>query len=594
MSHRSLHIMLILYVLMFFSAFTPRPAPVAPEHLPIPNIGTPFGLNTHLATRYPDPTTMNIPADRIAQSGATWAREDFHWYRIQPDANTWDWTFTDAAMRELIRRDITIVAVLGHPPGWATPFGGDDPSALSFYEPDTQRFATFAQTVVARYGRYIHHWEIWNEPDNPLFWRPTPNPEHYALLLTRAAAAIRQSEPTATIVSGGINPYDTDFLRRVAESGAWKSFDVIAIHPYIDPTTPEDGNIIAAADGVQTLASQLGDKPIWVTEIGWASGPSDHDPKGVGDEQTQANNLVRALLLLWRSGIERTFWYTLKDDPGNPYGLIGLGTGRADYSILKPAFDAFRTLNEQLSDVSFITMRDPFVRTTVLDFETLGAWRRGDQPYGALTADDKTIHRGRAAAKITYRFPTAGNDYVVFRRDPPAALPDQPYALGLWVYGDGSGNTIKIWLRDNEGEVLQYPLGTIGPSGWRLLQVPLNVPVASWNRITQRGNGRLDFPVRLDAIVVDDAPDAFVGTGTISIDDMIAINGAEAYDLQLQRGDSALDILWAPTPVRARISSAATSARFIGRDGVERSLIVENGALELNLSPAPIYIQHRR
>ena len=43
-------------------------------------------------------------------------------------------------------------------------------------------------------------------------------------------------------------------------------------------------------------------------------------------EQGQANLLVRAMLLLWRSGVERIFWYTLKDDPNNPYGLVAEGS----------------------------------------------------------------------------------------------------------------------------------------------------------------------------------------------------------------------------------------------------------------------------
>ena len=34
--------------------------------------------------------------------------------------------------------------------------------------------------VARRYGRYIHHWEIWNEPDNQLFWKPAPDPAAYA------------------------------------------------------------------------------------------------------------------------------------------------------------------------------------------------------------------------------------------------------------------------------------------------------------------------------------------------------------------------------------------------------------------------------
>ncbi len=594
MIRRSPHLLLILFALLLTAAVAPRPAPAAPEYRVAPLDAEPFGLNTHLATRYPDPSSMNIPADVVAGSGAGWAREDIHWYRIQPNPDTWDWTFTDQAIRELVKRKINIVGVLGHPPGWATPYTGDAPSSLSFYAPDTRRFAAFAQAVVSRYSRYVHHWEIWNEPDNTLFWKPAPDPESYARLLKAASQAIRRADPDAKILIGGTNPFDTAFLGRVAEAGAWSSFDIIAIHPYVDPVTPEAGNIVAAADGVRALAARFGAKPIWATEVGWASGPGDHDRAGLVDQQAQANNLVRALLLLWRAGVERTFWYELKDDPGNPYGLVALGSGRADYTTLKPAFYAFRTLNHQLAGASFVGLHDPFKRSVVLDFESFGSWTRGDQPYGSLTPTDAIQHGGRASARLDYAFPTAGNDYVVFRRNWSAAIPGAPYALGLWVYGDGSGNTLKLWLRDAENEILQYTLGTVGPSGWRLLQAPLGGAVASWDRITQGGNGRLDFPVRLEAIVLDDAPDTFTGDGTIYLDDLITISGPEAYDLELRRGDAALDVLWAPAPLHARISSTATRANIVERDGAAHEIPVDDSRLGLDLGPAPIYVQHTR
>lgn len=599
MIRRSPHLLLILFALLLSAAVAPRPAPAAPEYIVAPLDSAPFGLNTHLATRYPDPNSMNIPANLIARSGASWVREDIHWYRIQPTAETWDWTFTDQAIRELAKRKINIVGVLGHPPGWATAYTGDAPSGFSFYAPDAQRFAVFTQAVVSRYSRYIHHWEVWNEPDNTLFWKPTPDPANYARLLRTVSQSIRHTDPHAKILIGGTNPFDTEFLGQVAEDGAWDSFDIIAIHPYVDPATPEAGNILAAADGVRALAARYGTKPIWATEVGWASGPGDRDTIGPTDPQTQANNLVRALLLLWRSGVERIFWYELKDDPGNPYGLVAFGTGRADYRTLKPAFYAFRTLNQQLAGATFIGLHDPFKRSVVLDFESFGSWRRGDQPYGQLTPTDAVQHSGRAAARLDYTFPTAGNDYVVFRRDWPAAIPGRPYALGVWVYGDGSGNTLKVWLRDAEDEIVQYTLGTIGPPGWRLLQAPLGGPIASWDRINQIGNGRLDFPARLDAIVLDDAPDTFSGNGTLYLDDLSTISGPEAYDLELRRGDTTLDILWAPLPLHARISNTGTSATIVERDGTEndgaqRELTIDPSILGLNIGPAPIYVQHDR
>jgi hypothetical protein len=586
--------LLILCALLLSVTQSPRIAPAAPErHVP-PLDDAPFGLNTHLATRYPDLASIDVPAEVVAQSGAGWAREDLHWYRIQPDSATWDWSFTDAALRALVARKIKIVGVLGHPPGWATPYQGDPASGISFHAPDPQRFAEFSSAVAQRYGRYIDHWEIWNEPDNPLFWKPKPDATAYAELLRVSSAAIRRADPDAQILLGGINPYDTAFLRGVAAAGAWDSFDILALHPYVDPATPEAGNLLASADALWALASRLGEKPIWITEIGWASGPSDRDQGGVADEQTQANYLVRALLLLWRAGAERIFWYTLKDDIGNPYGLVGLGAGSTDYSVLKPSFRAFHTLNRQLSRAEFVAMHDPFKRSTVLDFETFGAWRRSDQPNGRLRAAITIQHGGEGAARLDYRFSNDTNDYVVFQRETPVAIPGQPYAIGVWVYGDGSGNTVKVWLRDSQGEVLQYALGAVGPPGWRFLQVPVGQRVGAGDRISQGGDGQLDFPARLDAIVLDDAPDNFQGKGTLYLDDLIAISGPEAYDMELRRGDVVLDVLWSSEPLGATLSSGGASARVIERDGRRRTIDAEGGKLNLALGPAPIYVVQSR
>jgi len=49
-----------------------------------------IGINSHLATRYPDAATMPIPATIIADLGVEWVREDIHWHRIQPNPETWD------------------------------------------------------------------------------------------------------------------------------------------------------------------------------------------------------------------------------------------------------------------------------------------------------------------------------------------------------------------------------------------------------------------------------------------------------------------------------------------------------------------------
>lgn len=553
----------------------------------------PFGINTHLATRTTDMAKIDTAADLIVRAGAGWAREDIHWYRVQPTADTWDWSYTDAAIGALVTRGVQVVGVIGHPPGWATPDSADSPLGYSFSAPDPQLFAAFAQAVAVRYSRYVTHWEIWNEPDNPLFWKPMPNATAYARLLTATSVAIRSAVPSARIVLGGISPFDTHFLQGIADAGAWGSFDIVAIHPYVDPAAPESANLGSVADGVRALANRYGARPIWVTEIGWASAPDSRHPPGSTDEQTQANMLVRATLLLWQAGVERIFWYTLKDDPeGDTYGLFALGSGRSDFSQPKPAYTAFQTLSRQLAGASYASMSDLFARSVVVDFEQFGVWLRGDQPYGRLSATTLRQHAGSTAAQLEYRFPTRENDYVVFRRAPAVPIPGSPYAIGMWVYGDTSGHTLKIWLRDAEGEILQYTLGAIGPPGWRFMQAQLAGSVPSWNRISAGGNGRLDMPARVEGLVLDDGPDSFVGSGSIIIDDITALSGPEGYDLRVQQNQAQVDVLWAPQPVLVSIASPGATASVSTRDGGQRSVAVRNGRLVLTIGPAVTYVRH--
>jgi hypothetical protein len=598
--HQSKYLAALCCAILFAALLTPQLAPAATHPQlasappPIDLDDAPFGLNTHLATRHPDVQTMDVPAELIKQAGVGWAREDIHWWRVQPTPDVWDWSHTDAAFRALIQRDVEIVAVLGHPPGWSTRYTNDTSYDISFYPPEPQQFAVFAREAVKRYGQYVKHWEIWNEPDNVLFWKPNPDPSAYAQLLMTTAVTIRSVDPAAQILIGGLNPFDNDFLKRVAEAGAWSSFDILALHPYINPAEPEAGNISASTDAARALAERYGAKPIWVTEVGWSSGPGDRDTVGFASTQDQAHYLVRSTLLLWQAGVERIFWYTLKDDFNNPYGLVTFGGGRHDYAVLKPSYHALRTMSEQLRNAKFMGSRDLFTRRTVFDFETLGVWRRGDQPNGDLRPTANLQFSGRSSAELTYDFPSNGNDFVVFVRDTPLAIPDGTYALEVWVYGDGSGNTLKVWLRDAEGERLQYALGAVGPAGWQLLQAPIGRPVAEWDRISKGGNGKLDFPAGVYALTLDDAPQTFIGRGTIYLDEMTAISGPEGYNIQLQRGDTLIDVLWAPEGVRARLPVNALTATIVDQTGATNTVYTQDSFVTLDLGPAPVYVQHAR
>ncbi len=170
----------------------------------------------------------------------------------------------------------------------------------------------------------------------------------------------------------------------------------------------------------------------------------------------------------------------------------------------------------------------------LLDFETMGNWRRGDQPNGTLTQSTAKAHSGTASAQLDYSFPTGGNDFVVFINE--ASLVGQPNAVGAWVAqtGSGSGHFLNVWIKDAGGQVWQVPLGRVSGSGWTQMvgYIATGQPWP-WTHISGPDNGRVDYPVSFYALVLDDNLDTFLGSGTIYID-----------DISVWRTDSGL-----PTPV---------------------------------------------
>ena len=141
----------------------------------------------------------------------------------------------------------------------------------------------------------------------------------------------------------------------------------------------------------------------------------------------------------------------------------------------------------------------------VLDFENFGAWKRGVQPYGELTAAKERSHEGNQAAKLSYDFPKVADDFVVFLKNPPAPIPGEPPALTVWVYGDGSGHFLNVWVIDSQKEVRQFTFGQIAhKDSWQMMTANLDTS-ADWpqDHISGPDNGKLDYPIRLYALVLD-------------------------------------------------------------------------------------------
>jgi len=154
----------------------------------------------------------------------------------------------------------------------------------------------------------------------------------------------------------------------------------------------------------------------------------------------------------------------------------------------------------------------------LITFEQWPAWRRGDQPYGELTQSQEQARSGRYSAKLRYNFPAAGEDYVVFAH--PISLAGQPNTIGAWVYGDGSGHYVNVWVQDAQNEMWSVHLGRVGGARWQQMAGTLapNLPWPS-GHVSGPDNGVVDYPVRFHALVVD-RPGSGSQSGQIYIDDV--------------------------------------------------------------------------
>ncbi len=152
------------------------------------------------------------------------------------------------------------------------------------------------------------------------------------------------------------------------------------------------------------------------------------------------------------------------------------------------------------------------------DFEVFGPWERGDEPYGLFGPSREQVHSGMVSGKLVYQFPTPEMTMwcscAIFR----SGAGQGSESL---VYGDGSGHFLNAWVKDANGELWSFPFGQIEHEGWRQMVAVLDVSGA-WptGHLAGPANGILDYPIHFWALVLDDAPDAYQGQGSLFVDDL--------------------------------------------------------------------------
>src|SRR5829696_8018849 len=153
--------------------------------------------------------------------------------------------------------------------------------------PDPARYAAAVADLASQLkGRNVAY-EIWNEPDETTFWHNGPQPAEYAVLLKAAYPAIKGADLSAVVLVGGLTGNNFEFVEHLYDNGAQGSFDGVGVHTDTACLTTDPREYYREPSGRigrysftgyrevrRTMLDHGDDKPVWMTELGWASRPT--------------------------------------------------------------------------------------------------------------------------------------------------------------------------------------------------------------------------------------------------------------------------------------------------------------------------------
>lgn len=297
--------------------------------------------------------------EKVAGIGVGWARVQCDWRNIEPSDNNWDWSICDSFVNQVNKNGQKPLTLLWLDSKWCRMAAKDDPKAKSKPQCTDEQFNDYITQVVTRYKGKVTHYEIGNEPDLMPEWRD--DPAQYAKTLHLAYQAIKKADPNAKVLNGGLaacsgqNCSKTFAPAIIGDSQypALENLDIVNYHTYAKKSD------MAAL--YKTIRSRVGNKPIWVTEVGFPSEKAYQDARRPGygypaGEEGQAAYLKDVLPYLLGLGVEKVFWYSLIDVPKDKgefcsYGLMYLpgkqclGTAASGTDVTeKKSFAAYKEL----------------------------------------------------------------------------------------------------------------------------------------------------------------------------------------------------------------------------------------------------------
>lgn len=338
------------------------PTPVSTPANTATNVGFAYGVQIHLPNQ-------NIP--QVIQAaknlGVDWVKQQIEWTIYEPTPGNINWAPLDEMVNAMDAAGFKILLSVGSAPGWAR-----DSDQEKGPPKDYQTYANFVGQLAQRYRGRVDAYEIWNEQNLRREWN-TPrgiSAASYVELLRLAYLAIKNADPAALVITGGLAPTgfndgvnaidDRVYLRQMYAAGVAEWSDAIGAHPNGWANPPDsvccrnNRPAVPAWDDhpsfffKQTLADyrqimvENGDSGtfIWPTEFGWGSNdglnvqpPPEYGFVAYTSVDEQASYVLRGFQLGKELGyVGPMFLWNLNFCP-----VVGLTGEQCLWSLLDPA-----------------------------------------------------------------------------------------------------------------------------------------------------------------------------------------------------------------------------------------------------------------
>jgi len=294
----------------------------------------------------------------IDELGVRAVRVPLQWQRIRVGTGRYDWSTVDLVLEVAQTKQVEVLFSV------RTLFGEEENKRKHkrgvigiIREPvDKEEWLRFVEVLVHRYRGKRVGYEIENEVNEGAIWKGTL--DQYLELLRAGYDVIKRTDPNAKVLPSAMS---CGILQN-SPSGwvgekAWKwhdgwlkpilmtkKFDVVNIHDYYFPSeiTANGLTFRSYLQHIQDLMKEsgLGDYPIWMTETGFVSLPSEASGRmDNGSYEKQAAWLREAYHQAFEFGVERVYWSLLRDRKETYFGSMGLEDSKGNP---RPSWNAFR------------------------------------------------------------------------------------------------------------------------------------------------------------------------------------------------------------------------------------------------------------